>query len=124
MAEDLHAVSENGKVCYLEIPAVDIKQSAEFYEKVFGWKIRNDNAGNISFDDTTGQVSGMWVTGRKPSVEPGILISIMVKSASDTLKLIVENQGKIIRDPGYNGEVIALFSDPAGNVFCLYQSSH
>ncbi len=40
MNDDLHVVSKNGKVCYLEIPAVDIKESAEFYEKVFGWKIR------------------------------------------------------------------------------------
>ena len=124
MSEDLHTLSRNGKVCYLEIPAIDIEKSAEFYEKVFGWTIRNDNAGNISFDDATGQVSGMWVTGRKPSVEPGVLISIMVDSAADTLKSVAENNGKVVREPEGEGEVIALFSDPAGNVFCLYQSSH
>ncbi|MEP7233409.1 MAG: VOC family protein [Ginsengibacter sp.] len=123
MSEDLHAVSTNGKVCYLEIPTMDVENSAAFYKKVFGWTIRDDNAGNISFDDSVGQVSGMWVTGRKPSVEPGVLISIMVDSAADTLKLVVENNGKVVREPEGEGEVIALFSDPAGNVFCLYQST-
>jgi hypothetical protein len=26
----------NGKVCYIEIPAVDIPRSTDFYAKVFG----------------------------------------------------------------------------------------
>ena len=26
----------NGKVCYIEIPAVDIQRSADFYARVFG----------------------------------------------------------------------------------------
>lgn len=30
----------NGKICYIEIPAVDIPRSVKFYEKVFGWKTR------------------------------------------------------------------------------------
>ena len=30
----------NGKICYVEIPAVDIQRSVEFYERVFGWAIR------------------------------------------------------------------------------------
>lgn len=124
MSEDLHEVSQNGKVCYLEIPARDITASADFYEKVFAWKIRKDNEGNISFDDTVGQVSGMWVTGRPPSTEPGVLISIMVTNAADTLKLVVKNGGNIIQEPEGDDQVIALFADPAGNVFCLYQSSH
>jgi DNA-directed RNA polymerase specialized sigma24 family protein len=29
-----------GKVCYIEIPAVDEDRSAEFYERVFGWEMR------------------------------------------------------------------------------------
>ncbi|HYN10334.1 MAG TPA: VOC family protein [Vicinamibacterales bacterium] len=30
----------NGKICYIEIPATDVAQSADFYHKVFGWQIR------------------------------------------------------------------------------------
>ena len=29
-----------GKICYIEIPATDIRESAEFYERSFGWQSR------------------------------------------------------------------------------------
>ncbi len=122
MEENFQPIFANGKICYLEIPALDIAISARFYEVVFGWHIREDGGGNKSFDDSTGQVSGMWITGRPPATNPGIMISIMVNSIADTIKLIVENDGKIVQAPGATStEQVALFSDPAGNVFCLYQ---
>jgi uncharacterized protein len=70
----------SGKVCYIEIPAVDIHQSAAFYANVFGWRIRQRGNGHVAFDDTTGEVSGTWVIGRKASSEPGLLFYIMVAS--------------------------------------------
>jgi predicted enzyme related to lactoylglutathione lyase len=115
----------NGKICYIEIPALDIQQSSKFYQTVFGWTLRNDNEGNISFDDTVGQVSGMWVLNREPTSKAGLLISIMVNDIADTLKLIVENNGKVVEAASYNSsEVTARFLDPAGNIFCLYQEQH
>ena len=48
----------NGKICYLEMPAIDIARSAEFYKRVFGWNTRRRGDGSTAFDDTTGQVSG------------------------------------------------------------------
>ncbi|MGH9173747.1 MAG: VOC family protein [Vicinamibacterales bacterium] len=45
----------NGKICYLEMPATDIRRSAVFYEKVFGWRIRQRGDGSTAFDDTTGE---------------------------------------------------------------------
>jgi predicted enzyme related to lactoylglutathione lyase len=62
----------NGKICYLEIPAVDIQVSSDFYSKIFGWKLRKRGDGAIAFDDGVGQVSGVWVTGRKPMSEVGL----------------------------------------------------
>ena len=29
-----------GKICYIEIPASDIAESAQFYQQVFGWHTR------------------------------------------------------------------------------------
>ena len=112
----------NGKICYLEIPALDIKRSAEFYHTCFGWTIRADNTGHTSFDDTVGEVSGMWVEGQAPMRDPGIIISIMVDNAMATSKLIAENGGAIVKEVNMeNGEVIVHFRDPAGNYFGLYQ---
>jgi uncharacterized protein len=34
-----------GKLCYPEIPALDVHESATFYERAFGWTI--DPAGNL-----------------------------------------------------------------------------
>ena len=48
----------NGKICYIEIPAIDIACSADFYRRVFGWHIRQRDSGHTAFDDTTGEVSG------------------------------------------------------------------
>lgn len=112
----------NGKICYIEIPAIDINGSANFYKEVFGWRIRNDNEGNISFDDTIGEVSGTWVLGRKPASEIGFVISIMVDSIDATLDLIIAHGGKIIQPMNKEGqEKMARFSDPFGNIFGLYQ---
>lgn len=111
----------NGKICYIEIPALDILQSSTFYQKVFGWNIRSDNAGNTSFDDTVGQVSGMWVTGRKPAAEIGFVISVMVDNIQATIGLITLYNGKIISVDIESPEKTARFTDPFGNMFGLYQ---
>lgn len=112
----------NGKICYLEIPAIDVNHSANFYRTVFGWKTRVSNDGFLSFDDGVGQVSGTWVVGPKPSSEMGIVISIMVDNIQETIDLIVENGGLIIQTYDLNSaEKIARFADPFGNIFGLYQ---
>jgi predicted enzyme related to lactoylglutathione lyase len=108
----------NGKICYLEIPATDIARSAEFYKRVFGWKIRKRGDGSTAFDDTTGKVSGSWVLGRAPASKPGLLVYIMVDSVAATLDVIVANGGEIAQPMGVDApEITARFRDPVG----LYQ---
>ncbi|HTJ52677.1 MAG TPA: VOC family protein [Cyclobacteriaceae bacterium] len=114
----------NGKICYLEIPAIDIQTSASFYSNAFGWKLRRRGDGATAFDDGVGEVSGMWVLDKKPMTEAGIIISIMIDDAEATKKLIIENGGKIIYSATLNsGEVIMHFKDPAGNVMGIYQEA-
>jgi len=112
----------NGKICYIEIPAVDVILSASFYKKVFGWQIRERNDGRIAFDDTVNEVSGTWIVGRLPSTETGILVYIMVDSVTSAVKLILSNGGKIVQPVGADSpELTARFTDPAGNIFGIYQ---
>ena len=112
----------HGKICYLEIPANDIRKSAGFYEKVFGWNIRRRGDGSIAFDDGVGEVSGTWVIGRPPLSEPGILIYIMVDSVADSLETIVAHGGQVVQPIGVDApEITARFRDPGGNVIGLYQ---
>jgi predicted enzyme related to lactoylglutathione lyase len=78
----------NGKICYIEMPATDVERSANFYKRVFGWNIRKHSDGRTSFDDTTGEVSGMWTLGREPASEPGLLFYVMVDSVAATIDAI------------------------------------
>ena len=122
MENNKHPTLTNGKVCYVEIPAVDVRRSAEFYEKVFGWRIRQRGDGSIAFDDTVGEVSGTWVLGRPPATSPGLLIYIMVDSVAATIDVVIAHGGELVQRIGADApEITARFRDPAGNVMGLYQ---
>lgn len=113
----------HGKVCYLEIPAADVDISCRFYSDVFGWHVRTRGDGLYAFDDGVGEVSGTWVAGRPPAVEPGLLIYVNVDRVADTIELVEQHGGKITQPIGEDpGEITARFRDPAGNVLGLYQN--
>jgi predicted enzyme related to lactoylglutathione lyase len=112
----------NGKICYVELPAEDVARSAAFYESAFGWKSRARGDGATAFDDTTGQVSGAFVTGRPPLEEPGLLLYVMVDDAEAALDLVTASGGEIVQPIGLDpGELTARFRDPGGNVLGIYQ---
>ena len=112
----------NGKICYVEIPTTNVDRSADFYAKVFGWNVRTRGNGQKAFDDSVGEVSGTWVTGRPPSSQVGLLFYIMVDSVRDTIDVITANGGEIVQQIGADApEITARFKDPGGNVIGLYQ---
>jgi predicted enzyme related to lactoylglutathione lyase len=122
MAETSLPTFGNGKICYIEMPALDINRSSAFYQAVFGWKVRKRGDGHLAFDDAVGQVSGTWVLGRKASGEPGLLVYIMVDDIYSTIAAITAKGCKIVQPVGLDApEITARFSDPAGNVLGLYQ---
>jgi predicted enzyme related to lactoylglutathione lyase len=104
------------------MPASDIRRSAEFYEKVFGWQTRKRGDGAIAFDDGVGQVSGTWVINRPPSATPGLLIYIMVDNVEATIESVIAHGGELVQPVGADApEITARFRDPGGNVLGLYQ---
>lgn len=112
----------NGKICYLELPALDAERSANFYAKVFGWTMRTRDDGSRAFDDTVGQVSGAFMTGRPACPAPGLLVYIMVDSAEATCAAIEANGGTIVQAVGADArEITARFRDPGGNIVGVYQ---
>ncbi|HKD76694.1 MAG TPA: VOC family protein [Ktedonobacterales bacterium] len=111
-----------GKICYLEIPANDVAESVQFYQSVFGWSIRQHSDGMTAFDDTVGQVSGMWVPGRQPSRNLGLMVHIMVANVATTSEAIVAAGGEIVQSFA-DGEIYAYFRDPAGNMLGIYQQA-
>jgi uncharacterized protein len=119
MAEPLY---RTGKICYIEMPATDIRASADFYVNVFGWGVRERSDGSVGFDDTVGGVSGTWVLDRPPATEPRLTVHIMVADMNRTIAAIESAGGAIVLpvDPNAH-EVFAHFRDPAGNVLGIYQ---
>jgi uncharacterized protein len=112
----------NGKICYVEIPATDVEASAAFYEAVFSWRLRTRGDGATAFDDTIGEVSGTWVTGRPPASDPGLLLYVMVDDAEATVEAIVAHGGEVVQPIGGDApEITARFRDPGGNVIGIYQ---
>ena len=106
----------------MEIPATDIARSADFYQRVFGWKIRTRGDGSIAFDDGVGEVSGTWTLGRPPASQPGLLVYIFVHSVAAAVDAVIANGGEIVQPIGADApEITARFRDPAGNVLGLYQ---
>jgi predicted enzyme related to lactoylglutathione lyase len=110
----------HGKICYVEIPATNIEESANFYAKVFGWQIKKRGDGSTAFDDPTGGVSGTWVLGRPLAAEPGLFIYIMVASMEAIVEAIASAGGEVVHWLTPGTPEIARFRDPAGNVIGLY----
>jgi uncharacterized protein len=112
----------NGKICYIDIPAVDIDRSADFYSRVFGWKIRRRGDGATAFDDGVGEVSGIWSVGRPPAAQPGFLIYVMVENAEATVRAVLANGCEIVEPVVADGpNITAKFRDPGGNVVGIFE---
>jgi hypothetical protein len=115
----------HGKICYLELPTSNVAQSAAFYSNVFGWTMRKRGDGAQAFDDTTGQVSGTFVTNRSSGGAPGLLLYIMVDSVAAACKAVEKHGGTIVQPLGVDApEITARFRDPGGNIIGLYEEPH
>jgi len=112
----------NGKICYLELPSRDLAESSAFYRDIFDWKISKRADGSVTFDDGVGGVSGRWRTDRKPNIEIGQLVHIMVDDIEVTIQKIKHHGGTIVQPVGMDApEITALFRDLSDNVLGLYQ---
>lgn len=113
----------HGKICYLEIPAKTAQASADFYSSIFDWKVRKRGDGELAFDDTGG-VSGTWVKESDRTPDERTRTYIMVDNIVDTLKKIQTSGGRVLTprtDIGPNMGAFAVFADPVGNEFGLYE---
>lgn len=124
-----------GVLNYVQIPAADLEESITFYEQVFGWTSTRhpspgsrflDQSGYAGFADSTGENGGEFVLGRPPTSEPGLLPCIGVGSIADTLHAVLAHGGEVVkpRTPIVDGvDWEAIFRDPAGNVFGLFEQA-
>jgi len=116
------SLARHGGLSYLEIPALDARQSAAFYEKVLGWNLRAHDTDDPRFEDATGHLIGRWVTGRVISREPGLLPYIYVDHLDDAVERAAAHGGEVVTAPYPEGNLwVATVRDPAGNIIGLWQ---
>ncbi len=107
-----------GQLSYLQIPALNVQRSAEFYSRVFGWHIEHPHPGF----DAPGLI-GQWTTDRQPTRDAGLLPWLNVDSMLEAMKLVRTHGGEVLEHPTPDGpdRLLATVRDPAGNVIGLVQ---
>lgn len=108
---------------WVEIRVRDLEKTKRFYEGIFSWKISgNENKDYAYWLINTGEKpgGGMW---RFPEGKPlGVVVYILVDNIDRTLEKVVELGGKVIVPKSKeNGNAMATFADPDGNLFGLYE---
>jgi predicted enzyme related to lactoylglutathione lyase len=102
----------HGQIGYVQIPAVDIAQSAAFYETVFGWSTE------LTFGsfEAPGMI-GQFTTERSPTSTGGPVLWIAVSELRPALTDVVASGGTVHGRPALdNGERwLVEVDDPAGN---------
>ena len=120
-AEEEPRVFRAGGVSYLRIPAANPRETAAFYEAVFGWQV-DSNRDDPSFEDSTGHVIGHFVTELPVAGAAGIRPYVYVADVDATLEDAVARGAEIVDAPYPEGDLrVATFRDPAGNVVGVWE---
>jgi predicted enzyme related to lactoylglutathione lyase len=120
----LGEMSRPSRGARLEIPVADMRESAVFYGRVFGWEIRDRDAEHPGFADPSADLAGTWVARPAECDEDGVLFDLRVDDIEETMARVWTHGGEVVEPPELDaegGQWIATFRDPAGNLIGLYQ---
>ena len=101
-----------GQIDYLQLPALDIQQSATFYQSVFGWSV-DPSSGSFEAPGMIGQLTTEVV----PAAVSGPVVWISAESLYHVLGRVEGNGGTVHRRPQLDGgeRWLVEIDDPAGN---------
>lgn len=108
---------------WVEIRVRDLERSQKFYGSLYDWKITcGENKDFAYWVLSTGEKpgGGLW---RMPKEKPvGVYVYILVDDIEKTLEKVVKLGGKmVVPKSKENGNAMATFADPDGNLFGLYE---
>lgn len=108
-------------ISYLRIPADNPRETAIFYQSVFGWIVDTDRP-DPSFEDGTGHVIGHFIADARVAGEAGVRPYIYVERIDDVLEKVSVHGGAVVAAPYPEGDLwVGTFRDPAGNVLGVWQ---
>jgi predicted enzyme related to lactoylglutathione lyase len=114
------------RVIHFEIHADNPKRAAEFYERVFDWKIRKWKGPADYWLVATGEDKQPGINGAiMPRTKKGsVWNTIDVPSVDDFIKRIIKTGGKVVQKktavPGVGH--MAYCADTEGNIFGIMQA--
>jgi predicted enzyme related to lactoylglutathione lyase len=117
---DANPLARHGGLTYLHIPAADLRQSAAFYGRVFGWKIEERNDG-LRFADRDGLLIGGFGLGPAQR-EERLVCFFYVEDIKKAVASAVAAGGEVVAPPSSQPDIhVARVRDPAGNLIGLWQ---
>lgn len=124
----------SGKVVHFELPADDMARARQFYEKSFGWTIREEPGHGYALVSTVptdkngmptqaGAINGGMLKRQEPIRQ--LVVTVDVDSIDQAVARIENAGGKIIRGKQPVGQIgfAAYFRDPEGNVLGLWENA-
>lgn len=110
-------------IVHVELSAKDRKQTASFYESVFGWEMQHiDEMNYTTFGTGEGEVGGGLNPVSENYPQGTVVLYIGTEDIDATLKAVEAQGGQTLTPkteiPGFGWS--AHFRDPAGNMVGLY----
>jgi len=114
----MEAQSNEGRIDYIEFPAVDIARTKVFYAGVFGWKFTDYGPDYTSFED--GRIAGGFY--RKEAVAAGGPLVVMYASDLAGMETKVRAAGgAVVKEIfSFPGGRRFHFADPSGNELAIW----
>jgi predicted enzyme related to lactoylglutathione lyase len=91
-------------ISYLQIPAGESRQAADFYASVFGSDVDTART-QPSFRDGTGHVIGHFVRDAPVAGEAGVRPYVYVQHIDDTLATVIDRGGAVVTPPYPEGDL-------------------
>jgi uncharacterized protein len=117
----VQAKSNDGRMDYIEFPAVDIAKTKSFYAEVFGWKFTDYGPDYTSFED--GRLAGGFSKERQ-AIQGGPLVVIYGRDLATIQQAVRSAGGKISKETfSFPGGQRFHFLDPNGNELAVWSES-
>ncbi|OUS34956.1 glyoxalase ['Osedax' symbiont bacterium Rs2_46_30_T18] len=115
-------MQDQHKINYLEIPALDMQATKDFFSAVFDWGFTDYGPEYSSFDNA-GIDGGFYLADKVASVASGsVLIVLYSEDLTSSAKKVLAHGGSIIRETfSFPGGSRFHFSDPNGNEFAVWK---
>ena len=109
------------KIDYVELPAVDLPGTKQFFSQVFGWTFEDFGPEYTAFANQ-GLDGGFFKSGQKSTTDQGAaLIVFYSNDLEGTLNKIERSGGKIVKPIfSFPGGRRFHFTEPSGNEFAVW----